>query len=514
MSSALESWRRSVASVAGLSIALAVLADWLFYRQPIGWTPALFALAVATAILLRPGSGNSARVRAVLAAGIAGLAVAMLLHRGAIAVTGAAALLVLLGVTQRCGWVGDCWAWLRRAGALLLLAPVRAFLDSRIMRRFAQRRRGRRLRAAVLMAAWMAPLLFVLVFAGLFVAANPVISNWAQRAWQETSAAAQNLWRHIAPFRVMLWLAVGVSAWALLRFRARARRGAAAQRQNQRIASRINLASLLKPTAVTPSLAVFNALFAVQTAMDVYYLFGGGTLPAGMSHAEYAHRGAYPLVATALLAGLFCLLAFPGVRTRPPLRWTRRLLVIWVAQNVFLLFTAAWRLWLYVDAYSLTRWRVAAAIWMLIVALGLICLLWRIVAERSNRWLANASIVMAGVILYACAFVPFDQLIADFNVTHCREIRGRGEGIDLGYLEGIGPEALPAVQWLATSLSPGPLRGHLSKMALRLEERLDEQLRNWRGWTWQHASIREAAQADALARGGGDPAIVTRRTGR
>lgn len=513
MSSFLESWRRSIASVAVLSTALAVLADWLFYRQPIGWTPALFSLAVAAAVLFRPGRDNSARVRAVLVAGIAGLAVAMLLHRGAIAMGGAAALLVLLGVTQRSGWVGDCWAWLRRASTLLLLTPVRAFLDSRIMRRFAQRHQGRRLRAAVQLTMWLAPLAFVLVFAGLFVAANPVIADWAQEAWREIREVVENLWQYVRPLRVLLWLTVGVGAWALLRFRARARRGAARQ-VNQRIAAPLNLASLLKPGAVTPSLVVFNALFAVQTAMDIYYLFGGGTLPAGMSHAEYAHRGAYPLVATALLAGLFCLLAFPDGPAGAPLRWARRLLVIWVAQNVFLLFTAAWRLWLYVDAYSLTRWRVAAAIWMLIVALGLICMLWRIVAQRGNLWLANASIVMAAFILYTCAFVPFDQLIASFNVTHCREIRGRGEGIDLGYLERIGPEALPAVQWLATSLPPGPLRGHLGKMAERLEQQLDEQLRNWRGWTWQHASIREAARAEALARGGGDAAIITKRTVR
>ncbi len=30
-------------------------------------------------------------------------------------------------------------------------------------------------------------------------------------------------------------------------------------------------------------------------------------MPAGMTYAEYAHRGAYPLIATALLAGGFVL---------------------------------------------------------------------------------------------------------------------------------------------------------------------------------------------------------------
>ena len=50
--------------------------------------------------------------------------------------------------------------------------------------------------------------------------------------------------------------------------------------------------------------------------MDFVYLWGGKTLPDGMSYAEYAHRGAYPLIATALLAGAFVLVALrPGSET-------------------------------------------------------------------------------------------------------------------------------------------------------------------------------------------------------
>ena len=57
------------------------------------------------------------------------------------------------------------------------------------------------------------------------------------------------------------------------------------------------------------SLILFNALFALQTGLDLAYLWGGANLPDGMSHAEYAHRGAYPLIATALLAAGFVLIA-------------------------------------------------------------------------------------------------------------------------------------------------------------------------------------------------------------
>jgi len=38
-------------------------------------------------------------------------------------------------------------------------------------------------------------------------------------------------------------------------------------------------------------------LFAIQTVLDIQYLWRGAALPDGMSYATYAHRGAYPLIA-------------------------------------------------------------------------------------------------------------------------------------------------------------------------------------------------------------------------
>ena len=65
--------------------------------------------------------------------------------------------------------------------------------------------------------------------------------------------------------------------------------------------------------AVTRSLILFNVMFALQSALDLTYLWGGASLPNDMTYAYYAHRGAYPLIATALLAAGFVLIAMrPG----------------------------------------------------------------------------------------------------------------------------------------------------------------------------------------------------------
>ncbi len=118
------------------------------------------------------------------------------------------------------------------------------------------------------------------------------------------------------------------------------------------------------------SLILFNALFALQSGLDLVYLWGGANLPDGMSHAEYAHRGAYPLIVTALLAAGFVLVAMRPGGPAEQSRLIRPLVLAWIAQNILLVISSIFRLDLYVAAFSLTYLRLAAFIWMLLVADG------------------------------------------------------------------------------------------------------------------------------------------------
>jgi hypothetical protein len=201
-------------------------------------------------------------------------------------------------------------------------------------------------------------------------------------------------------------------------------------------------------TAILRSLVLFNALFAVQTVLDIAYLWGGVALPAGMSYASYAHRGAYPLIVTALLAGTFVLAAMqPGSdteRSRP----IRALVFLWIGQNVLLVISSILRLDLYVNVYSLTELRCAAFIWMLLVAIGLVLIMARIALDRPNSWLVWRNAAALVITLYVSSFVDFSAVIADFNVAHSQEMSGKGQRADVGYLCDLGPAAIPALDVL------------------------------------------------------------------
>ena len=102
--------------------------------------------------------------------------------------------------------------------------------------------------------------------------------------------------------------------------------------------------SVALTAGVLLAVILFNLLFLLQNVLDIEYLWSGAALPAGMSYAEYAHRGAYPLILTALLAGLLTLIAFRRQSTGAGWKWARILVYVWLLQNVFLVASSLLRL--------------------------------------------------------------------------------------------------------------------------------------------------------------------------
>jgi hypothetical protein len=193
---------------------------------------------------------------------------------------------------------------------------------------------------------------------------------------------------------------------------------------------------------VTNALVLFNVMFAIQTLLDALYLWGGVELPDGMTYATYAHRGAYPLVVTAILAGAFVIVATSRLR---PGKIMRGLIYLWVGQNVLLLVSSVLRLELYVSVYSLTHLRVAAFIWMGLLVVGFGLIIARMVFEKGNPWLVTWNGASAGVVLYVCCFVNFADVIARYNISYSFPVFRDGRLRDNAYICGLGPHALPAI---------------------------------------------------------------------
>jgi hypothetical protein len=197
---------------------------------------------------------------------------------------------------------------------------------------------------------------------------------------------------------------------------------------------------------------------------------------------------------------------------------------------VLLVVSSILRLDLYIEIYSLTYWRIAAFIWMGLVALGLILIVARMVLRKSNGWLIGMNLGALALTLYLCGFVSFPKLIADYNVAHSREVAGAGTNLDIKYLADLGPQAIPAIdrligvarpyasvvlpchaeRWITTT-SMHCLVARRSQMASEHEKMMQD----WRAWSyrgWRVAGYLKTAR-DAESESSGAAATAPAKRG-
>ncbi|QPF88258.1 DUF4173 domain-containing protein [Bradyrhizobium genosp. L] len=462
------------------ALALAALADWLFYDQRPGISVVIFA-AVLACISLAANRDHLDRRRLLLAGTIllVGLVPAMEdLNAASLAFAvlalGAALMLTtnpyLDGLADGAASMFD----------LLLVGPFRLFRDAVRAFDLPAVTRG--------FALWFVPVLLGGLFVFLFATANPLFAKWIG----ELNPGDPTSYLSIS--RMLFWILALALVWPFLHVKWRRSVGVAAAQppsltQDPVVPARIM--DLLGTGAILRSLILFNLLFAIQTVLDAIYLWGNGTLPADITYASYAHRGAYPLIATALLAAGFVLIT---MRPRGPAeqsRVMRALVYVWVGQNILLVISSMLRLDLYVQTYLLTYWRIAAFVWMLLVALGLILILTRIVLRRSNAWLVRANLISLTAVLYACSLTNFGAEIADYNVDHSREFQNKGLVLDMNYLVQLGPQALPAIDRVLRHRygdSAPELRYADPVLVSRrncLVEQQRQQMASWRSWSFR-----------------------------
>ena len=500
-------WRRSTNALL-LSVALAASAgDVLFYRHQIGWTVAAFLLLLLSLLLLRSSIRAHNSLQRLLAIACGGLVAALLLEPNALNVLMSAVLLGTLAISRRGHVGGGVGAYLRRWVRLAFQPLLGPLTDALVWARWVLRHPRRRPSGVGAMALWILPIVFSAVFAGLFAIANPLFERLTHVVLDEIIAAVNCFWSLLQIDRIFFWCFIAACCYALLRAPRRGGSGRTAYSIEARRSRPFPGFSWKEASIVVRCLLLFNALFAVESALDLMYLWHGRELPAGFTYVEYAHRGAYPLILTALLAGLFVLVTFRQGSGTAARRDARVLVYAWIAQNILLTFSAAWRLWLLVDASLLTRWRLATAIWLLLVIAGLMSLVWKIVANRSGGWLLRTNLMMAAATLYACCFLNLDGFIADYDAVHCASLRETQVAADLRYFRNLGVEALPALRTIEKNSGNALTRAAAAGMERELSAELIMEMKDPRGWTLRRARLYAATRA--LATVAGNPSAET-----
>ncbi len=319
----------------------------------------------------------------------------------------------------------------------------------------------------------LVPVLLGASFTALFASANPIFAALLKPLLFFPAREVFDL------ARVCYWLGCAFLFWAILRPRFSSRQLRTSSPKTHRFLMFHHL--FLNQSSVFISLLICNSLFLVQNGLDISFLWQQHTIPAGISFATYAQSGAYSLLESALLVGAFILFAMQSGGSTERHLPSLVLLTLWVGQTIFLLASAILRLSLYIQAYSLTYWRLSAVLWMVLIAVGLLLILARVFLHKDNAWLLRHNLQILYATLYLCCFINLGGLIAEYNVRHCNEVTGQGARLDTYYLQSsIGEAAIPALIWFERHHSTHPRIGDIYRARENLQQRLVKYNANWR----------------------------------
>ncbi|MEY2927781.1 MAG: hypothetical protein RL367_2258, partial [Pseudomonadota bacterium] len=456
-----------------LALGLAAFADFLFFNLWPGSVLGLFALAWTMAtVVAHPALWRDRRARILIALAVL-MAGALAVNASPLAWTLFWSALAMAVLVPRSQLFGDAWQWLRRLLAHAITSIMGLLIDWVRIQRL--KGRGSRFNLVRHLPTLILPLAGGLIFLLLFSIANPLINEILSRV--DLPRFDQN-----TGLRMLFWGLVLVTVWGSLRPRRLRIRIAALQQGQYLPMPGVTLAS------VTLSLIVFNALFALQNGLDLAVMAGGVALPKGMNYADYAHQGAYPLIATALLAGGFVLLTTRQGSPMAKSQLVRSLVIGWTAQNLVLVAFSIIRTLNYVEAYSLTVMRIAALLWMGLVGVGLILITVRLLAGKSSAWLVNANVLTALALLGGCSLVDLGEWAARYNVANARQVGGKGVELDLCYAQRLGTSALVPLARLEPRLAGQPgLQAQVSLLRRTIETRVQAQQDDWHRWQWHDA---------------------------
>ena len=404
--------------VVGL-VALIIAGDALLWKAQAGLSLALFGMAILVALWLLNGRKGTG------ALGFATLAFLPLVEHAQALSYGFFFVGLMLSVVWLAlgGWPGFA-RWISGLWRFINGAPGSALTEVKHAAHTALSSAPDTSFKAI-SQSWLLPLGMGLVFASLLLSANPMLSNWLDSAVRVDWLSAELF------YRVLFWGGLAITVLPMLL--------APSMQERLKLGTsplpKLPVPASLNASSILRSLILFNLMFAVQTCLDLTYLWGGASLPDGMTYAQYAHRGAYPLLATALLAGAFALAVRPFTNDNPVLRFA---LLAWVVQNIFLVLSSLLRLELYVANYGLTHLRIAAFIWMVVVAFGLVLVVYQTLKDKPATWLLSRAALLGITALFAASFLSFSATIARYNLS-------QEPVLDPNYLCNLGPHALPAI---------------------------------------------------------------------
>lgn len=204
---------------------------------------------------------------------------------------------------------------------------------------------------------------------------------------------------------------------------------------------------------INTTLIVVGIIYVVYLISQLAYFSGGflGILPAEYSLSEYARRGFFELAWLCAINLLIIALSVGLVAKKESAPLLTRLLCLFIGiVTLFLAASASAKMFLYIDAFGLTRLRVLTQVVIFFIGITtvLVCL-WLFVPKLPYMKLVLVVALLIGALT---AWADVDTVVARYNVTAYQS--GKLETVDVYYLNELGEGAIPYIALLQDDGNP------------------------------------------------------------
>lgn len=470
----MQTFRFGAPSFIVTALALGILGDLLLREGPPGVNLAIYIVAILALVVYKLSRGTvavaqPARVALAAAVAFAVLFVLRDVSPVSLLVLGVIAVSIVLIAAARIGRdprVAHLWDYVLDAlnffvSSVRLPVVVATQIPGPI--RFTDRIELRTTYAVLRGILIAAPV--VVVFGALLISADAIFEQLVLSIFDFD---VERIVTHAAVIAVCAWVAAAV-LWQCLEGSA----GNPIPRGDGTRAIRWGAIEL------NVAFGIVTLLFATFLAVQVRYLFGGHERvlsEAGLTYAEYARQGFFELAAVAGLSLALLVNCSRVVETASAAgKQIYKLIAGCFILAVFaILASAMHRMYLYVDAYGLTRLRVYTAafmVWMVVVFAWLYV---NALRETMNRFAWG--VVLSG---YAATFLLLvlnpDAFIARINLSRAIE----GKGFDLDYFRMLSADSIPPLVRARDDFSSAE-RTDVDAFLNEARERLDSRdVRTW-----------------------------------
>lgn len=162
-----------------------------------------------------------------------------------------------------------------------------------------------------------------------------------------------------------------------------------------------------------------NLMLLVLNFGDIKSIWFKAALPKGVNHSDFVHNGVGMIILSIIIATSLLMYLYRKNYTSTKYSSALKILIlIWVIQNLIMLFSTTCRNQIYIESFNFTYKRVGVYVWLLLAAIGLIIVSLKIIKEKSNWFLVKTNFAIWFSVLVLSSTINWDLLISRYNINN------------------------------------------------------------------------------------------------